>query len=174
MTAALSPTGKQRFRAHWAEYCGIAEINRLRWHYTKQRAFTGYGVPPSERHAADCSAYVSLGCKWTVLKTGLWVRDPLDEDYSGWGNTGTLYHYLRGHETPENRYLVGDIAIFGTPALTEHTSVCRKAGTARTAIFSSNGHEYWAFKRDAPNPISLHDEAVQQHLIGVYRLPELQ
>lgn len=173
---SLTPTHKQRFRRGLGAYCLEAELARLRWHYTRARPFDGFGLPASSRHAADCSAYVGLAFFAGRIFAGLSaaaVPDPLDERYSGWGYTGTMYAFLRRHEAPAGRYLIGDIAIFGTPAVTEHTSVCRKAGTVRSAIFSSNGHESWIFNRDAPEPISLAHELAQQHLIGVYRHPAL-
>lgn len=174
MSAKLTPKEKGLYRAQLSWFGTAAQVARLRWHYTQQRPGTGYGVPPGERHAADCSIYVSLAFKWAVLKTGIWVPDPLNEGYSGWGYTGTEYAFLKDHGAPPNRNLVGDIAIFGTPSHTEHTSFCIHAGSDKTAVFSSNGHESWSFGRDAPNPITLHDEAVAQHLIGVYRHPSLQ
>ncbi len=106
--------------------------------------------------------------------TGVYLADPLGEHYSGWGFTGSELAYLKPHPVPDgHKYLVGDMAIFGQSSNTVHTSICRKAGTTVTAIFSSNGHESWVFNQDAPEPISLAAEKAQQHLVGVYRHPQL-
>lgn len=88
-------------------------------------------------------------------------------------NTGTEYAYLEAHAAPVGKWLVGDMAIFGSTSNTVHTSICRKAGSDTSAIFSSNGHESWVFASDAPEPISLASEKAQQHLVGVYRHPAL-
>ncbi len=168
----LTPMQKSKVRAAIADYCLRAENARLRWHYTMQRPFTGYGVPPEDYHAADCSSYCALAFDWASRRTGIYLHSPLDAA-PNWGYTGSQYAYLKGHPAPLNKYLIGDMAIFGTPSNTVHTSICRKAGTAPTAIFSSNGHESWVFATDAPEPISLASEMAQQHLVGVYRHPAL-
>lgn len=174
MSSTLTPTQKGKFRDELASFGFKAQTARLRWHYTQQRPGTGYGVPPGERHAADCSIYISLAYKWAVLKTGIYVSDPLHEDYTGWGYTGTLYDFLKPYPVTPGRNLIGDVAIFGTASNTVHTSYCVHPGSDKTAVYSSNGHESFSFGRDAPNPITLHDEAVQLHLLGVFRHPQLR
>jgi hypothetical protein len=167
----LEPNAKKRVRLAIADFCARAEASRLKWHYTQARRFGGFGVKPEEHHANDCSGYVSLAFNWAMMTTGVFLDDPLGEHYTGWGYTGTLYEFLKAHPAPEDKYLVGDIAIFGTPSHTVHTSICRKAGTEKTAIFSSNGHESWSFGSDAPNQTTL--EGSHQHLVGVFRHPAL-
>lgn len=169
----LTPTQKAKVRREIADFCVRAEGARLKWHYTQQRPFQGFGAAPENRHANDCSGYVGLAFNWAQKRTGVLLHDPLDEDYSGWGYTGTMYEYLKGNLAPVDKYLVGDIAIFGSRRNTVHTSVCRRKGTAKTSIFSSNGHESWRFDSDAPEPISLASEKAQQNLVGVYRHPKL-
>ena len=166
----LTPTKKAGVRASISEYCLKAEKYRLKWHYTKQRPFHGYMVDPSLTHNNDCSGYVSLAFNWAMHKNGIYLHDPLDEHYTGQGYTGTEYAYLKQHSAPVDKYLIGDMAIFGTPSRTVHTSICRKAGTRSTAIFSSNGHESWDPAHDAPNPTTL---AGDSRLLGVYRHPGL-
>ena len=168
----LTPTQKLHVRQAIADYCKRAEANRLRWHYTQQRPFTGYGVAPDAYHAADCSGYCALAFDWAARKADVHIHSPLDAQ-PGWGFTGSQYAYLKAHPAPKDKYLVGDMAIFGTASNTVHTSICRKAGTAATSVFSSNGHESWSFGSDAPNPITLADEAAAQRLLGVYRHPAL-
>lgn len=132
-----------------------------------QRPFHGYGIPPAERHVNDCSGYVSLIFQWASVHARVWMHDPLDEQYSGFGNTGSLYEYSLAHCTrsPEDKYLVGDWVIYGWPNDTVHTSVCRKRGTAKTAVFSSNGNER------APQPRLLHEHP--DPILGVWRHPAL-
>ncbi len=173
MTKTLTPTQKSAVRKQIADFCARAEANRLKWNYAQIRPYSGIGVPPELHHVDDCSAYVALAFNWAMHKTGLYLADPLNEHYSGLGYTGTQLAFLAPHQAPVDRYLIGDMPIFGTLANTVHTSICRKAGTSKTAIFSSNGHENWIFNLDAPEPISLDSEKAQQNLVGVYRHPAL-
>lgn len=170
---SLTPTQKGALRRAIADFCQRAEVARLKWHYAQTRPYGGIGAQPEANHADDCSAYVALAYSWAMHHTGIFIADPLNEHYSGWGYTGTQYDFLRSHPAPAGKYLVGDMAIFGTPSNTVHTSICRKAGNDTTAIFSSNGHESWVFNRDAPEPISLNSEKAKEHLVGVYRHPAL-
>lgn len=170
---SLTPAQKGAVRRAITDFCIRAEENRLSWHYAQIRPYSGIGVPPEQHHVDDCSAYVALAFNWAMRKTGIFLDDPLNEHYSGWGYTGTQYEFLSHHPAPRDKYLVGDMAIFGWPSNTVHTSICRKAGTAATSIFSSNGHESWVFNRDAPEPISLTHEKAVSALVGVYRHPAL-
>ena len=173
MTKALTPTQKSAVRREIADFCVRAENARLKWNYAQNRPYWGIGFAPESHHVDDCSAYVALVFNWAMHHTGIYLADPLNERYSGWGYTGTQYDFLRAHPAPVDKYLIGDMAIFGTPSNTVHTSICRKAGTSKTAIFSSNGHESWIFTQDAPEPTSLDAEMFSQHLVGVYRHPAL-
>lgn len=172
---ALTPTQKKRFRAHLAEYCRRAEVARMLRGYTMQRRFTGIGLDPDRPQEDDCSAYTSKACNWAMHESAVYVADPLNSRYSGFGNTGTSWLYVKGHPAPAGKYLVGDLAFFATNGSTAivHMSVCSRAGTALTCRFSSHGHQSWVFSHDAPEPISLADESVRQHLVGVYRMPAL-
>ncbi len=171
---ALTPTQKQKVRAALTKFCLEAEKYRLNWHYVQQRPFHGYGLPASRYHIADCSAFVSLAWNWAMHETGIYLADPLNEKYSGIGNTDTLFAWLRGYPVSSNHvFLPGDFAEFGFPGHTVHVSMCRTKGTTNTAIFTSNGHESTIFNADAPEPITLAHEKAQQHLVGVYRHPQL-
>lgn len=169
----LTPTKKTKVRTGIAAYCMAAEEARLKWNYAQIRPYSGIGVDPSQHHVDDCSAYIALVFNWVMHKTGIYLLDPLNENYSGLGNTGTSLAFLKVHPAPADKYLIGDMAIFGTAWHTVHMSICRKAGTSKTAIFSSNGHESWVFNRDAPEPITLASEKARQNLVGVYRHPQL-
>lgn len=169
----LNPTQKKKVRAAGSNYCERAEVARLKWDYSLMRRFYGFGVPPEDEHKNDCSGYVSLTFNWSMHETGIYLLDPLNEKYSGIGNTTTQLAFLKAHPAPVDKYLPLDMAIFGSEWDTVHTSICRRAGTAKTAIFSSNGHQNWVFALDAPEPISLDTEKARQNLVGVYRHPQL-
>lgn len=169
----MTPTQKKIFRNYITAFCKEAEDNRLKWHYSQVRPFGGFGSPASSWHVADCSAYCSLAFYWAVHHSNIWATDPLYERYTGWGNTGTALAFLKAHEAPIGKYLVGDMPIMGTSDHTVHMAICRKSGDANTAIFSNNGHESFNFPSDAPNPMSLNQMKVLQSLVGVYRHPAL-
>lgn len=169
----LTPTQKGALRRAISQYCATAEQNRLKWTYIEQRPFHGYGLAASDKHIADCSAYCSLVFNAAMHATKIYLDDPLGEHYSGYGNTDTALHFLKAHPAPPDKYLVGDFSIFGSEWHTIHMSVCEKAGTAKTALFSSNGHGSTIFDRDAPEPVILAVAEMRQHLVGVYRHPAL-
>jgi len=169
----LSPIQKKKVRAAITTYCTIAEANRLRRHYSRFRPIRGLGLPPDAYQMDDCSGFDAKTIFWAMHQTGIWLPDPLNEHWTGWGYTGTQYDYLKDHPAPPEKFLVGDMAIMGTPSNTVHTMICRKAGNTNTAIFTSHGHESWIFDRDAPEPVSLTHAKVRQALVGVFRLPAL-
>lgn len=169
----MTPTQKLRWRNALAAYYRLAERNRLNWDYTRKRRYTGLGLPASGKHEGDCSSYGPTGFKWATKQTGVKVSDPLGFDYDGAGDTGSALAFLRSHPAPDGRYLVGDAAIFGTPADTIHIIWCRQKGDRTTAIWSSHGHEATILGDDAPEPLTLSIAARRQPLIGVYRPREL-
>lgn len=168
----LTPTQKAAVRKAISDFCQRAETSRLKWTYVEQRPFHGFGVPPEQNHVADCSAYVSLVFNWAMHKTGIYLADPLGEHYSGVGYTGTELETVRAHPAPDGKYLVGDLAIFGSWSNTVHTAICRKAG-AGNAILSSNGHGSTVFNRDAPEPVTVAAASAAQQLVGIFRHPAL-
>jgi hypothetical protein len=160
----LSPTDKKNFRFEITRFCLVAEKYEARWSYTQQRPFTGLGAPPSGWHHDDCSSYCSLAFYWAGHMSGHGIADPLDEHYSGWGNTGTALAYLDAHKAPLDKYRIGDMAIYGTASNTKHMVVCRKAGDRDSSIWSSFGEE------SGPEPHSLH---YRSDFVGAYRHPAL-
>ena len=162
---SLSPTGKKSFRQELERYCLVAEKYRSVWHYTQARPFTGYHLAPSAPHYNDCSGYLGLMYWWAGHISGYPVADPLGYHNTGWGNTDSAYQYLKAHHAPPDKYLIGDVALYlQGPYAHHHVTVCRSAGTAQTAWFSSNGSEA------DPRPTRLY---YRDDLTGVFRHPAL-
>ena len=163
---SLTPTAKLRFREELVDFCATAESYERRWSYSQRRPYTGLGVAPSSWHTDDCSSYVALVFWWAGHHTGHPVADPLGMHYSGWGYTGSAIEFLDDHKAPVGKYRIGDIAIYGSSRWnTVHMTVCRKEGTADTAVWSSHGSEGGPDARKLnyhPSP-----------LVGVYRHPAL-
>lgn len=162
----LTPTKKSKVRASIATYCSQASANEPRIHYSQQRPFKYYDNIGSTFVVLDCSGFVG-NCFWNAMHdTGIFLHDPLNEKYTGYGYTGTLETYLRAtgkRVTEENGYLVGDIARWGT-GNHAHTAICSRKGTAKTSLWTSHGQE------SGPHVVSLH---YRTDLVGVWRHPAL-
>ena len=157
----LPPNAKKEFRDQLRRYCLVAQKYDNRWHYTQQRPYTGLGAPASDTHYNDCSSYVAIAYYKAGRNSGHALSDPLGFHYTGWGNTGSAYATLFGHKAPEDKYRIGDIALYlasGGPG--DHMTVCIKAGTGATSVWSSFGTEA------GPDERSLH---YRSDLTGVYR-----
>lgn len=165
---ALTPTQKKNLRAKISLFCRRAEAREVVWSYTQQRPFTGIGKDPERSHDNDCSGYVSLVFNWAMHEAQVFAADPLGYRYSGYGYTGTQLEWLRSHGSPApvDKYLVGDMAIWGHSASnTTHTAICSVRGTASSAWWSSHGNE------GGPERVKL---GYHPHrLIGVWRHPAL-
>lgn len=161
----LKPNEKKLVRTVIASFCLKAEVNQLVWNYTDARPFRGFMTPPDQPHANDCSGYDSLAFNWAMHWAKVYVADPLDEHYSGWGNTSTIFEFLKEYDAPANKYLIGDIALYDLGTRHAHTTICRKAGSVNTAIFSSNGNE------SAPEGLRVD---YRPGLEGVFRHPQLR
>lgn len=166
---------REAFRKLVTQYCITAENFRLNRGYSQYRPVQGYGRSPEAAQKDDCSGFDSKVFYWVGTKLGWIIRNPLTGTFDyldGYGNTESMQEFLK-HEAPVDKYLVGDIPLWGPNNWdTHHTAVCRKAGTRRTALFTSHGHQSWRFSRDAPESVRLVD--FPQHLIGVYRHPALR
>jgi len=123
----------ERLRTAIEDFTKRSEQHESMWHYTQHRPFGGFGVTPEREHYNDCSSYVILTYHWARSVTNLPVPDPSGYAYKGWGNT---WDDLDSHPRVGAPYLPGDLAHYEG-----HVSVCRKAGTSSTAIFSSFGRE---------------------------------
>lgn len=171
MTTVLTPTEKKRWRAALTSYCKTAEDYRMNRGYSQRRRVLGYGLHPAAVQIDDCSGFDSKAVYYANVKTRLHVRDPLNYNFQGWGNTESIQ--AAGFQVAAGRIQVGDIALWGPNDWdTSHTAICRTAGTKNTAIFTSHGHQSWRFVADAPEPIRIPN--FPEHLIGIYRLPELR
>ena len=172
---SLTPTQKTEWRNQARFYMKTAEAYRLNRGYSQRRRVLGYGLSPKADQLDDCSGYVSKIAFWTNAHTkpGIHANDPLNDHFSGIGNTESIQAYLDPHYKANGKIQIGDIALWGPNDWdTSHTAMCSKAGTLSTAEFSSHGHQSWRFSGDAPESILIPN--FREHLIGVFRLPELR
>lgn len=138
----MTPNEKVAARKAIADYTVRCEKNRAGIHYSQARPYTGLGVVPEHGFTADCSSYVTLACFWASDQTAAPVEDPNGRDYDHYGFTGTLLSENRAHTVQPDKYLVGDLALYGSSwSNTRHVVICRTKGTAQTAVWSSHGSE---------------------------------
>jgi len=137
----FSPTEKRKIRAAMSNYMLRCEHSRPQIHYSQARPYHHLGVTPEHGFTADCSSYVTGVYFWSSDQSNLPVRDPNGLSWSGYGYTGTLLHENIAHHAPEDKYLVGDMALFGPAYRTKHVTICRTPGTSNTSIWSSHGSE---------------------------------
>ncbi len=163
----ITPTQKKKVRTSISVYCGAAVLNEPRIHYSQQRPF-GYVDHIGEGfHTLDCSGFVG-NCFWNAMHdTGIYLHDPCDYRYTGYGNTWSIEAYLRAHgkkvATNDQLILVGDVARWGQ-GNHSHTAICSTKGTALSAWFTSHGREAGPMKE------RLH---YRDDLVGVWRHPAL-
>lgn len=161
-----TPTQKKKLRATIVAYCAAAVRNEPNIHYSQQRPFRYYDNIGAGFVSLDCSGFVG-NVFWNAMHdTRIFVHDPLDYRYTGYGWTGSLEAYLRTfgkRVTETNGYLVGDVARWGQ-GNHAHTAVCSKAGSAVAARWTSHGRE------SGPNLVTLH---YRDDLVGVWRHPAL-
>lgn len=161
-----TPTQKKHIRDTIPSYCKGSFANEVRIHYSQTRPFHYYNDLGHGSVVLDCSGYVG-NVFWNAMHdTGIYIHDPLDERYTGYGYTGTLENYLRRHGKPVyevNGYLVGDIVRWGT-GRHAHTAVCYLPGSAGVSRWASHGRE------SGPAPVELN---YRSDLVGVWRHPVL-
>ncbi len=161
----LNPTQKKKVRDNQAGYCRLAVANEARIHYSQQRPFHFYDNIGSGFVVLDCSGFVS-NVFWNAMHdTNIYLHDPCDYRYTGYGNTWSIEAFLRAHgkHITTQGYLVGDIARWGQ-GNHAHTAVCSKAGTGKSSQWTSHGRE------SGPNLVNLH---YRDDLVGVWRHPAL-
>lgn len=109
------------------------------WDYLQRRAMESLGVKPQHGGRSDCSEENTAAPFFMRTATGVFVPDPNDRGFDGYGNTDTLYATNKTRIVRDGRYQIGDMPIYGPAYRTRHTTMCRQPGTASTAIFTSNG-----------------------------------
>lgn len=156
----LTPTEKKNAREAITHELVEAETYRDREDYTQKRRYETVIVPGSHWNG-DCSALPPQIFKRVRKLTGIDLADPHGRSYDGYGYTGTLLQHNHQHPVPlGRRFLVGDLAIYGPFWATRHVVMCRKAGTAATAVWTSHG------SMAGPLPVRL---LYRGDLLGVYR-----
>ena len=120
-----TPNAKKKFRTQ-GERFGLVSIKYNRgWHYSQNRPGVGYHLAP----AAECWADCSFGASRLFYSAGVWsthpIADPLGMHYSGYGNTESIYAFLRGHHAPRGKYRRMDVALYlQGPMQHHHVVVC--------------------------------------------------
>lgn len=156
-----TPAQKKTLRDLMAGYCRVAVGNEARIHYSQARPFPFVDRIDAGWHTLDCSGFV-VNVFWNAMHdTGIYLRDPSGQKFSGYGNTWTMEAWLRenGQRIATQPLLVGDIAMYDG-----HTTVCSTRGTQSTARFTSHGSE------GGPDVRTLH---YRSDLVGVWRHPVL-
>ena len=133
---------EQDVRLAIVEFCLKAEANEDAWHYRMARPLDVSVDPSASYIVSDCSMYVIQAYNYARRKTSVDLADPSKMNWSGYGNTDM---YEDDHPRVGEPYRPGDLAHYEG-----HVALCRRGGTARTAVFSSHGQEA------GPMPVSLH------------------
>lgn len=138
----LTPNEKKKARELMATYMARAIADRADKHYSQHRPMTHLGKSPDAEWDADCSGFDTGVYYWADKWLPFPIDDPNGLRYSGYGYTGTLLSHNWRHKVPEGRrYFVGDLALYGPPTATRHTTICRKPGNAATSVWGSFGNE---------------------------------
>lgn len=156
-----TPTQKKKIRESIAAYCRAAVHNEARIHYSQARPFPFIDWIGAGWHTLDCSGFV-INCYWNASHdTGIYLRDPSGQKFSGYGNTWTMHTWLaaNGKKVTPQPFLVGDIALYDG-----HTTICSVKGSASSARFASHGSE------GGPDVRTL---SYRPDLVGVWRHPVL-
>jgi len=141
------------FRKAITEFCLKAEANEDAWHYYFVRPLDESVEPTASFVKSDCSFYVKQAYWWARTKSGLLVPDPSKQ---GWGTgVGNTEWYENDHpHVTDGHYKVSDLAHY--PG---HVTICRRAGDAQTAVFSSHG------KEAGPIPTSVYYRSDFQYVV---------
>lgn len=124
---------ERRVRAQISRFCLAAEANEAAWHYSQARPISVSVAPGDPYVRSDCSGYVIQAYHFARRMTGIDVPDPSKWNYTGYGNTDL---HEDDHPRVSAPYRVGDLAHYRG-----HVTICRAAGNAATAIWSSHGSE---------------------------------
>jgi hypothetical protein len=140
---AKPPVGVEDVRAAIADFLQKAEANEANWHYSQKRPVKLDVDPSGPSITSDCSGIVIQAYRHAAKTTGLAVADPAKQNWLGWGNTDQ--HEDDHPRVTDGQYQVGDLAHYRG-----HVTICRKAGDASTAVWTSHGQE------SGPDPRTLH------------------
>lgn len=129
--AGSSTSDVQRVRDAITSFCeqAIAEPD---WYYSQARA-VDVSVNPNGPTTSDCSGSAIQAFAWAKTKTGLPVKDPSQQGWSGYGNTS---YYEDDWPTVTGSYLVGDLAHYDG-----HVCIVYHEGNWDTADLFSFGSE---------------------------------
>jgi hypothetical protein len=124
-------TNEDKVRAKITEFCqrAIAEPD---WYYSQNRA-VDVSVNPDGPTTSDCSGSTIQAFYYAKKQTGLAVKDPSQQGWSGYGNTN---YYEDDWPTVTGQYKVGDLAHYDG-----HVCCCFKAGDSDTSDWFSFGSE---------------------------------
>jgi hypothetical protein len=142
---AEEPPDIADIRAAITDFCEKAEANEANWHYSQNRPIKPDVDPSGSSITSDCSGIVIQAYHYALETTGLDVPDPAKQNWTGFGNTDL--HEDDHPQVTDGRYEVGDLAHYSSPA---HVTICRKAGDASRAVWTSHGQE------SGPDPRTLH------------------
>lgn len=107
-------TYRHRARIHYLQRRPMRSAAMHSWHLLEQKIQSPAGV------SWDCSEGVTVLCHIAGLE------DPNGFGYDGWGNTGTMLHYLEHYSNPR-RAKVGALVVFG-PGRGDHVCMVRQPG----------------------------------------------
>lgn len=131
----------KKVRAALAGYLEAMEANDPIWHYLQRRPTPNMGVAPSAGGRDDCSALAITAYYWCRRNTGIIVPDSTGYHYTGYGNTVSCYYTNKDRKLGlSTTFEVGDEGVYG-PYASRHMVICRKRGTADTAVWTSHGSE---------------------------------
>lgn len=103
------------------------------WTYSQNRAVDVSVDPDYDDNRSDCSATVIQVVHYAKRKTGLAVKDPSKQGWSGYGNTT---YYERDWPHVGAPYKVGDLAHYDG-----HVCICYKPGDSSSSKWLSFGSE---------------------------------
>lgn len=127
------------------DYMRRALLNARNWHYVQRRPMRSLGDDPSGTVYSDCSEGVTAVFYWASRETGYDVPDPNGFNYSGLGNTDTLWQN-NDERRVGSPFTIGDLALYYAGG--GHVAVCMTPGTLFTSRWWTNGSEGGPYQED--------------------------
>ena len=128
------PSGKtpeERIREQITKFCEMA-IAEPDWYYSQNRA-VDVSVNANGPTTSDCSGSAIQAFHFAKRETGLAVKDPSQQGWSGYGNTN---YYEDDWPTVSGSYKVGDLAHYDG-----HVCICYHPGNWDSSDWFSFGSE---------------------------------